>query len=49
MKALDFNENWRWRKMGETEWKPTHLPHDALIFEDRKKDAESGVHLGWFT
>ena len=48
MICLDFNENWRFRRVGEEAWHSVQLPHDALLFEKRVKDAESGVHLGWY-
>ena len=48
MLKLNFNDNWNWRKIGEEEWKQTTLPHDALIFENRKEGVASGVNLGWY-
>ncbi len=48
MKKLDFHEDWHWRKIGEETWRRTDLPHDALIFEDRKESMPCGVNLGWY-
>lgn len=48
MIKLNFNDNWNWRKVGEENWKQTDLPHDALIFENRKEGMASGVNLGWY-
>lgn len=48
MIKLNFNDNWNWRKIGEEAWKQTNLPHDALIFENRKEGVASGVNLGWY-
>ena len=48
MLKLNFNDNWNWRKIGEEAWRQTNLPHDALIFENRKEGVASGVNLGWY-
>ncbi len=48
MIKMNFCENWDWRKIGEETWKNTDLPHDALIFENRKEGMPCGVNLGWY-
>ncbi len=48
MIKLNFNEGWDWHRLGEESWKKTDLPHDALIFEDRKAGMPCGVNLGWY-
>ena len=48
MIKLNFNNDWNWRKIGEEDWRETTLPHDALIFENRKEGVPSGVNLGWY-
>ena len=48
MMKLDFNNGWMWRKLHQGEWQEVDLPHDALIFENRKEGVASGVNLGWY-
>lgn len=48
MIKVNFNDGWNWRKLGEDVQRETTLPHDALIFENRKEGAASGVNLGWY-
>lgn len=45
-----FHDNWQMRKSGEPEtaMRPVILPHDAMIHEKRKADAEGGSAHGYF-
>lgn len=49
MQKVEFNEDWRFRRVGEETWKVVTLPHDAMIGEERKKDNAGGTNTGWFT
>ena len=48
MQKIAFNDNWKWRRLGEGEWKETTLPHDAMIGEPRNYDSAGGTNTGWF-
>lgn len=49
MLKQDFNRGWRVYKEGcETEGKEVHLPHDAMIYEERRKEAKTGGAGGYF-
>ncbi|MBE7088646.1 MAG: glycoside hydrolase family 2 protein [Clostridiales bacterium] len=48
MQKIDFNENWKYKRVGEKEYKNCFLPHDAQIYEGRVAGAQSGVNLGWY-
>lgn len=47
MIKLDFNNSWMWRRLHQGAWQEVDLPHDALLFEQRKEGMPSGVNLGW--
>ncbi len=49
MQNLDFNQNWRFRHLEEGEWEEVSIPHDAMIYEDRNLDNDSGTNACWFT
>lgn len=44
----DFNEGWKWRKLGKDGWQDVTLPHDAMLFEKRSADNPSGTNAGWY-
>lgn len=51
MKAIDFNDGWSWRHLGdesESAWTPVTVPHDAMLTEPRHPDAPGGSNTGWF-
>ena len=49
MRAKDFNDNWRWKRVGETgTGEPVSLPHDAALFEPRTAASAGGVNTGWY-
>ena len=49
MLKIDFNENWRFRRLGEeSEGEFVTLPHDAMIGEKRVETSEGGTNTGWF-
>ena len=48
MQEILFNEDWKYRHLGEGEWIPVTLPHDAMIGEERSPDADGGTNTGWF-
>ena len=45
---LDFNDNWTFRKEGETLSVPVTLPHDAMLTEKRRASALGGKNNGFF-
>ncbi|MCH5159014.1 MAG: DUF4982 domain-containing protein [Clostridiales bacterium] len=48
MIKLDFNDNWKYRRLNEGEWKEVTLPHDAMITEPRNYDSAGGTNTGRF-
>ena len=48
MKKLDFNQNWTLIKVGASETKVVDLPHDAMLFEPRSRDAATAGAGGYF-
>ena len=49
MRAKDFNENWRWKRLGEKgSGTPVTLPHDAALLEPRTAASAGGVNTGWY-
>ena len=46
MKLL-WNDNWKFWKEGSEEKKIITLPHDAMLHEERRKDAEGGSAVGF--
>ncbi|MFA9376406.1 MAG: glycoside hydrolase family 2 TIM barrel-domain containing protein [Lachnotalea sp.] len=49
MKAIIFNNNWTCKHLNE-EGEGTHvtIPHDAMLYENRTKDALGGINICWF-
>ncbi len=49
MRALDFNADWRWKRLDEdTPGTPVTLPHDAMLSEPRTELSAGGVNTGWY-
>ncbi|MDF7666153.1 glycoside hydrolase family 2 TIM barrel-domain containing protein [Bifidobacterium sp. ESL0745] len=49
MKAIACNDGWAYRHLDSTEaFTPVDLPHDAMLYEPRFKDAPGGTNTGWF-
>lgn len=49
MQKQDFNRGWSVYKEGrETEVREVNLPHDAMIYETRNKEAKTGGASGYF-
>ncbi|MCH5351317.1 MAG: DUF4982 domain-containing protein [Clostridiales bacterium] len=48
MQKIDFNDNWKYRRLNEGEWKGVTLPHDAMITEPRNYDSAGGTNTGRF-
>ena len=49
MKAITFNDNWTYRHLDEDgDSIPVTIPHDAMLYEKRTKDALGGKNIGWF-
>lgn len=49
MKKIDFNREWTVQKEGSTAEKIVNLPHDAMLAEERKKEAPSGGSGAYFS
>lgn len=49
MKKIAWNEEWKFRKKGCEEWNQISIPHDAMLFEQRKSDSEGESAIGFFT
>ncbi len=48
MERLDFNQSWRFRRIGSDDWQQITLPHDAMLSEPRTADSPGGTNTGWF-
>ncbi len=48
MKKIDFNREWTVQKEGDKEVCEINLPHDAMIYERRSKDAPTAGASGYF-
>ena len=48
MKKLDFNRGWTVEKAGSTLVKTVDLPHDAMLFEERSKEAKTAGASAYF-
>ena len=48
MKKIDFNHGWTVQKEGSSETWEVDLPHDAMIYEKRSKDAPTAGASGYF-
>ena len=48
MIKINFNDNWKWRRLNEGEWKQVTVPHDAMIGEPRNYESAGGTNTGRF-
>lgn len=48
MKKIDFNKEWTVQKEGNEKVQEINLPHDAMIYERRSKDAPTAGASGYF-
>lgn len=48
MLGINFNGDWRFRRLGGGDWTAIDLPHDAMIYEKRTRESEGGTNTGWF-
>ena len=48
MQKMDFNRGWSVQREGEDVVKTVCLPHDAMIYESRSKDAATAGASGYF-
>lgn len=49
MKAIDFNEGWRYRRLEEKgEGIAVAIPHDAMLGEPRTELSAGGINTGWY-
>ena len=48
MTRINFNDGWRFRKAGDTEWKNITLPHDAMLYEARDRDVPGANATGYY-
>ena len=49
MKKKDFNRGWLFGAVGkEQSMQPVTLPHDAMLYEKRSKDAATAGACGYF-
>ena len=49
MKAVNFNENWRYRRIDvEGEERAVTLPHDAMLVEGRSEDSLGEHNISYF-
>ena len=49
MQKQDFNYGWTFEKEGGHTVQSVTLPHDAMIYEERKADSPGGAAAAWFT
>lgn len=48
MKNINFNDNWKYKRVDEKEFHSITLPHDAMIYENRNADNPSAHNSGFF-
>ncbi len=48
MDAINFNDGWKYRRLGEGEWRKVTVPHDAMLGEERRQGNPSGVNACWY-
>ena len=49
MRATQFNDGWRVKRLGEDgPGAPVTLPHDAMISEPRTELSAGGINTGWY-
>lgn len=48
MKKMDFNRDWTMQRDGTEERRTVNLPHDAMIYEKRSKEAPAAGAGGYF-
>ncbi len=48
MIAVLFNDDWRYRRIGEESYTSVTLPHDAMMHEPRTDTALGEHNIGWF-
>ncbi|MBR7100622.1 MAG: DUF4982 domain-containing protein [Clostridia bacterium] len=48
MQTVDFNEAWRYARLGSHQYKDVCLPHDAMRLEKHTSEASSGVNGAWY-
>lgn len=55
MKRIDFNDNWRWKRLSEDSQKgealeqEVQLPHDAMLSEQRSEGNAGGSNISFFS
>ncbi len=48
METIEFNDAWKFRHLEEGDWTEVFIPHDAMIYEPRSMDNDSGTNACWF-
>ena len=49
MKHIPFNEGWKFQRCDEEgEGVPVHIPHDAMLSENRTENSAGGTNSGWY-
>lgn len=48
MKKIDFNKGWLFQKDGSSDVQEVNLPHDAMLAEERSKEALTGGASAYF-
>ena len=48
MKKVDFNKGWLLQKDGNSEIQEVNLPHDAMLAEERNREAQTGGAGAYF-
>ena len=48
MKTADFNDGWLFKRAIDKEWQEVYLPHDAMMYEGRFREAPSGAGGGYY-
>lgn len=46
--AMNFCEDWKFKKYESSEWQTVDLPHDAMILEQRITGCHNGKNTGYF-
>lgn len=48
MQKQSFNDNWIFGKMGNNDFRPVTIPHDAMLCEKRSPQNPGGANTGWY-
>lgn len=48
VRKIEFNQEWYFKRLGEDNWNPVLIPHDAMCREKRSIESKGRHNIGWF-